>query len=185
MEKKPKKRIRPSYEIKVISRGLELEKIGARAFLEFINPFVKERAYLSVQKRVTLSQERQWLKKRAAEIDKGEQLGILLFVDGKLAGNCDVRKGALANQKHNVAFGLAVSRRWRGMGFGRMLLLRGIAEAKRRFKPHRMWIEHDSENKAAARLYKKVGFAQVARLKHYTSHFGKYTDNCIMEYKGK
>ena len=185
MGKKPKEHTRPSYEIKVISRGSELKKIGARAFMDFINPFVEEKAYLSIQKKVTLKQEKAWLAKKGEEIDKGEQVEVLLLVDGKVAGNCDARRGVLSNQKHNVTFGLAVSRQWRGYGFGEMLLRRGIAVAKKKFKPHRMWIEHDSENKVAARLYEKVGFVEVARLKHYTMHFGKYTDNCIMEYRGK
>ena len=153
--------------------------------MDFINPFVDEKAYLSIQKKVTLRQERTWLKKKAEEIDKGEQIGVLLFINGKLAGNCDARRGVLSNQKHNATFGLAVSRQWRGYGFGETLLRKGIEVAKKKFKPHRMWIEHDSENRIAARLYRKVGFAQVARLKHYATHFGKYTDNCIMEYRGK
>jgi RimJ/RimL family protein N-acetyltransferase len=178
-------RSRPQYEIRMVSRGFQLKKIGARAFADFINPFVKEKAYLSVQKKVTLPEERAWLKRTASEIDRRDLVRLLLFVDGMLAGTCDVRRGTIPNQRHNVSFGIAVLRKWRGLGFGEMLLLRGISEAKRRFKPHRMWIEHDSENKVAAQLYRKVGFVQVARLKHRTMHFGRYTDDCIMEYRGK
>jgi len=179
------KRKMPQYEIRVISKGPQLKKIGAKAFMDFINPFVGEKAYLSIQRKVTLRQEKEWLGKKAEEIDKGEQAEVLLFIDGKLAGNCDARKGELANQKHNVTFGLAVSRKWRGYGFGELLLRKGIAVAKKKFKPHRMWIEHNSENTVAARLYRKVGFVQAARLKHYSAHFGRYTDSCIMEYRGE
>jgi len=175
----------PKYEIRIISKGSELKKIGVRAFMGFINPFVEEKAYLSIQKKVTLGQERKWLAKKADEIDKGEQVEVLLFIDGRLAGNCDAKRGALSNQKHNAIFGLAVSREWRGFGFGEMLLRKGIEVARKKFKPHKMWIEHDAENKIAARLYRKVGFVQVARLKHYAMHFGRYTDNVIMEYRGK
>ena len=174
---------RAPYKLLVVSRGSQLKKIGAKAFMDFINAFVDERAYLSIQKKVTLKQEREWLAKKAEEIDKGEQMGILLLINGKLVGNCDARRGALPNQKHNVTFGLAISRKWRGFGFGELLLRKSIALAKKKFKPHKMWIEHDSENKVAARLYTKVGFVQVARLKHQTMHFGRYTDNCIMEYR--
>jgi L-amino acid N-acyltransferase YncA len=39
--------------------------------------------------------------------------------------------------------------------------------------------------KIGARLYEKVGFVEAARLRHQTMHFGRYTDNCIMEYRGK
>ncbi|MFA6327962.1 MAG: GNAT family protein [Candidatus Micrarchaeia archaeon] len=180
-----RKRKMPQYEIRTISHGFEMKKIGAQEFMDFINPFVDEKAHLAVQEKVTLWQEKAWLEKMADEIDRGEKIAILLFVNGKLAGNCEMRKGDVSNQRHNTKFGLAVSRQWRGHGFGEMLLRRGIAVAKKEFRPHKMWIEHDSENKIAARLYRKVGFAQVARLKHYAMHFGRYTDNCIMEYRGK
>jgi len=116
----------PKYKLLVVSQGSQLKKIGAKAFMDFINPFVDEKAYLSVQKKVTLRQEREWLAKKAEEIDKGEQLEVLLLVGGKIAGNCDARRGVLSNQKHNVTFGLAVSRQWRGFGFGELLLRKGI-----------------------------------------------------------
>jgi RimJ/RimL family protein N-acetyltransferase len=179
------KRAMPDYKMLVVSRGSELGKIGARAFMEFINPFVDEKALLSIQKRATVREEKAWLKKQADAIDKGDMIEVLLFINGKLAGNCDARRGELANQKHNVIFGLAVSKEWRGFGFGEMLLRKGIEVAKKRLKPHRLWIDHFGANNIAARLYRKVGFVQVARLKHYNRNFGKYDDKVIMEYRGK
>ena len=185
MGKKPKECTRPSYEIKVISRGSELKKIGARAFMEFINPFVDERAYIAVQKKVTLKEEKAYVEQTAKAMDEGGIIRVALFVEGKYSGACDIRKAAPPNMKHNVHFGIAVSRKWRGFGFGELLLRKGIEVARKKFRARKMWIEHDSENKVAARLYRKVGFARVARLKGYCSHYGKYTDNCLMEYRGK
>ena len=153
--------------------------------MEFINPFVDEKAYISIQKKVTLKKEKEYLEKSAKAIDEGEIIRIALFVEGKYAGACDLRKAAPPNMKHNVHFGIAVSRQWRGFGFGEMLLRKGIEVARKKFMARKMWIEHDSENQVAARLYRKVGFVQVARLKGYCSHYGKYTDNCLMECVGK
>ena len=174
----------PQYEIRIISHGSEVRKIGARAFMEFINPFVTEREYLSVQKKVTLKEQEKWMEKNSEALEEGELIRVALFVEKEYSGACDVRKAAPPNMKHNVHFGIAVSKQWRGYGFGEMLLRMGIEVARKRFGARKMWIEHDSENKVAARLYRKVGFAQVARLRGYCSHYGKYTDNCLMEYRG-
>jgi RimJ/RimL family protein N-acetyltransferase len=178
------KRAMPQYEIRTISRGSEVRKIGAKAQMDYINRFVDEKAYISVQKKVTLDEEKAFVEKNAKAMDEGDLIRLALFVEGKYAGGCDIRKAAPLNMKHNVHFGLSVAKEWRGFGFGEMLLRKGIEVARKKFKAHKMWIEHDSENMVAARLYRKVGFVRVARLRDYCSHYGKYTDNCLMEYRG-
>ena len=183
MEKNPKKRILPSYEIKVISRGSELKKIGAKALMGYINPFIERREYLTLEKKVTLAEEREWLEGQAKLLDKKQLAKVYLFVEGKIAGSADIRKSALPSEAHNVSFGLTISRKWRRLGFGTLLMLRAIAEAKKRFSPKNMWLDRYGKNKIAARLYKKIGFREVARLKQYHSHYGKYEDKVFMEYR--
>ena len=186
MGKTPKGRIMPSYEIKVISRGSELKKIGAKALMEFINPIVEERAYITLQKKVTLRYEKKWLKESAAPaLDNGSVLKLYLFINGKIAGNCDIRKAAVQGEEGNVSFGLAVSKEFRGFGFGELLLRKGIALARKKFKPHRMWVDFVDGNEVAPRLYRKIGFVEVARLKQYHSHYGRYEDKVFMQYSKK
>ena len=176
---------KPAHEILTISHGSDLRKIGADAFLEFINTFVDERAYLTIQEKATLSQERRWLEKTAREIDRGEKLALLLLVGGKIAGNCEVRRGETPDQMHNVTFGIAIRKEFRGVGFGELLLQCGIEAARKRFSPRNMWIDHYAKNRVAAQLYKKVGFVEVARLREYHLHYGAYDDKVLMEYRKK
>jgi len=180
-----RKRTHPPYKILIVSQGRELRKIGAKALMEFINPFIDERAYLSLQKKVTLEEERKFVEESARALDLGNAVKVFLFVDGKVAGNCDVRKSSVQGEEGNVSFGLAVSREFRGFGFGELLLRKGIAVARKKFKPHRMWIDHVGGNKIAAQLYRKVGFVEVARLKEYHLHYGKRHDKVMMEYVGR
>jgi len=175
----------PSYKLLVVSRGSQLKKIGAKALMDFINPFVEEHAHLAIQKKVTLKQEMKFVEDGARALDSGCEARVFLFVDGKVAGNCSVRQATLQSDKGNVSFGIAVSKEFRGFGFGELLLRKGIAVAKKRFKPHKMWIDHDAKNRVAARLYRKVGFVKVARLKEYHLHFGEYHDKVIMEYNDR
>ncbi len=170
-------------EIRVITKGKDLLKIGPKAFRDFIAPFVKEKSFLALQKVPTLQQERKWLHMQAKGLDEGEHLFILLFIDGVLAGNCDARKKEGQSMSSNVHFGLAVSKPFRGKGWGKKLLRRGIAEAKKHFKPHRMWLEHDEGNLPARHLYEEVGFVEVARLDEYSNHFGHWQDLVLMQYK--
>jgi RimJ/RimL family protein N-acetyltransferase len=177
----PKKDV---VELRVITKGEDMLSIGPKPFMEFINPFIEEKAFLSVNKKVTLEEERVWLKSSAKEIDSRQKINLVLFVNGKIAGNCEVRKGRMS-QCHNVTFGLAIIKEHRHKGFGRLLLTRAISVAKKQFKPHKMWIEHVGGNIPASRLYRQVGFVKVARLSEYVFHFGEWKDHVIMEYRGK
>ena len=169
----------------IVSSGAGLRKIGARALMDFINPFIEERAYLPLRKKVTLAEEKKFVKESARALDSGKLLNILLFADGKIAGKCDIRKATAQGEEHNVSFGLAVSRKFRGFGFGELLLRKGIALARKKFKPHRMWIDYVDGNRVAARLYRKAGFVKVARLREYHLHYGKWRDKIMMEYRGR
>lgn len=172
-------------EIRIITKGKDLLKIGPKAFLDFIVPFVKERAQLSVQKVPSLAKERQWLKARARELDNELAISVLLFADGRLAGHCVARRSELDGERHNAHFGLSISKPYRGMGWGEKLLRATMRETRLRFKPHKMWIEHVEGNLPARRLYQKVGFCEVGRLREYEYHYGRYKDKILMQYKPK
>jgi ribosomal protein S18 acetylase RimI-like enzyme len=175
----------PAHEILVASRGRELKKIGAKALRNYFNPIIGEKARVTLEKKVTLAEERKYVLEQAKLLDKKLLLKIFLFVQGSIAGICDVRKGTLPSEAHNVTFGIALSRKWRGFGFGELLLRRAISEAKVRFRPKKMWLDRYGGNEIAGSLYRKVGFAEIARLKDFHSHYGKYEDKVIMEYRGK
>lgn len=175
----------PPYKILIVSRGSQLKKIGARALMDYFNPIIGEKARVTLEKKVTLSEERKYVLEQAKLLDSKRLVKVFLFVQGSIAGISDIRKSALPSEGHNVSFGIAVSRKWRGFGLGELLLRRAIAEAKMRFSPKKMWLDRYSGNRIAARLYRKVGFAEVARLKGFHSHYGKCEDKVFMEYKGK
>lgn len=172
-------------EIRVITKGKDLLKIGPKEFRDFITPFVKEKSYLAVQKVPTLAQERKWLQNLAKRTDAHKSLFVFLFSDGKLVGNCNARTGEYAAEQRNASFGLAISKSYRGKGWGEKLLRTAIQEARKRFKPHRLWIEHTEGNTPARRLYQKVGFVEVGRLNAYHNHHGEWKDKILMQYKPK
>jgi len=171
-------------EYRVITKGSQLRKIGAKAYLDYISPFIKEKAFLIITKIPTLKEQKKWLGDNAGAIDSGEQINVLLFVDGKLCGNADANKGK-RSECHNVEIGISISKEQRGKGLGEKLLRKTIAVAKKRLKPHKIWLTHIAGNTHARNLYKKVGFVQVASLKEYLNHYGEWRDKIWMEYKPK
>lgn len=171
-------------EIRVITNGDELRALGAKAFMEYINPFIEEKALLLLEKEITLHEEEKWLDRMAKEIEEGNNLVVILVSDGKLAGLCEARRQELKG-KNNILFGISVSIELRGKGYGEAMLKKAIELAKKRMNPHRMWIDLISGNEPARKLYEKLGFVEVARLKEYIDHYGEWKDKVIMEYRGK
>ncbi|MFA5077590.1 MAG: GNAT family protein [Candidatus Micrarchaeia archaeon] len=169
-------------ELKLVRSGKELRKLGAKAFMDYINPIIREKAYILMDKPVTLKQEKEWLESTAKAMDAKSQMKIILFVDRKIAGVCDVMRGRY-KEMHNVHFGLSVAKKHRGKGYGEMLLRKGIQAAKKYFKPHRIWIEHLEGNETARKLYEKLGFIEVARLDEYENYFGRWIDKILMRYE--
>jgi len=172
----------PPYRLLVVSRGSGLKKIGAKALMEYFNPIIGKKAHVLLQKKVTLAEEEKHVLEQAKLLEKKQLVKIFLFVGGKVAGVSEIRRSALPSEAHNAVFSIAVSPKWQGRGFGELLLRRAISEAKERFSPKRMWLDRYSGNKIAGKLYEKVGFVEVARLKGYHCHYGKYEDKIFMEY---
>ena len=177
-----KKHALPHYEIRIVSRGSQLKRIGAKALLDYFNPIIGKKAHVLLQKKVTLAEERKYVLEQAKLLDRKLLVKIFLFAGGKVAGVSEIRRSALPSEAHNAVFSIAISPKWQGLGFGELLLRRAISEAKARFSPKKMWLDRYSGNKIAGRLYEKVGFAEVARLKGYHSHYGKFEDKIFMEY---
>lgn len=171
-------------EIKVITKGSELKKIGAKEFMRFINPIVGEMAYILLERKVTLKQEKEWLEAKAKDVDRKQDIVIALMDGNRLCGLCEVMRGR-RKERHNVHFGLSVSKEYRGKGYGEMLLKRGIGAAAKYFMPHKMWIEYIEGNVPARGLYEKLGFMEVGRLREYVNHYGQWRDMVIMEFQGK
>jgi len=171
------------YGIKVIRNGTELKKIRSAAFLEYITPLIKERSFIALDRIPTMAEEKKWVESSANEIDEGNRLMIILFHNKKIAGICEASRGKY-KERYNVSFALSIAKEHRGKGYGGLLLRKAIQLAKKKFRPHKLWIEYMEGNNIAKNLYEKIGFVEVCRLSERLYHFGRWKDLVIMEYKG-
>ncbi|HIH30959.1 TPA: GNAT family N-acetyltransferase [Candidatus Micrarchaeota archaeon] len=169
------------FRFEVITSGQRFLQIDSRMLRDFINSFIAENAFIMADKKFSLDQEKKFQMAKAKEIDSKSRLFVLCWKGKVLAGNAEARKGSF-KESHNASFGLVVGKGYRGMGIGEKLLSMAMAQARKRLKAKCLWIDYIEGNGPARKLYGKMGFREVARMKGYVRHGGRYIDRIIMKY---
>lgn len=170
-----------ALRFEIIRSGKRFLSIDTRMLREFINEFVDEGAFLIMDKKASLREEKEFQKTKAKEIDEKRTIFVLCWDGKKLIGNSSTTLGQY-KERHNATFGLVVRTGYRGKGIGETLLTMAMKEAKITLKAKYLWLDHVEGNTPARKLYEKLGFKEVARLKDYVNHKGKYIDKIIMKY---
>ncbi len=160
--------------------------LRVRAFLNYINSLVEERAFIGAMSKKSLAEEKKWMKQVLKSIKKDEMMAFVAMEKRKLAGIVWAKRSELERERDNWEISIGVIKEQRGKGVGKTLLLKIIEEVKRR-SPNKIFIDVFKQNKIAFALYKKVGFAEFARIeKCGKDNRGKYMlDKILMVYKGK
>jgi L-amino acid N-acyltransferase YncA len=142
--------------------------------LEFINSLVDEGADIIQEKRITREQKADWLGKRLASIEKGETIGVVAEVDGKVVANSEVarRRGF---RSHVGVLGIGVRREYRGIGIGKELM-KTLIEESRKAGLKVLVLDVFDSNKVAKSLYAKMGFKDAGRIPKGVFKKGKYID---------
>ena len=157
---------------KVVLREPQWEDLDD--LLDFINSLVEEGADIMRETPVTREEEADWLGKRLASIEKGEVIGIVAEVDGRVVGNSEVgrRKGS---QSHVGMLGIAVKRGYRGIGIGKELM-KTLIEESRKAGLKVLVLEVFASNTVAKSLYGKMGFKDAGKIPKGIFKKGKYID---------
>ena len=151
-----------------------------KSSLEMINSLVEEKAYITVQKKLNLKEERTYLKQILKEMKEGTRVDLVLDIDGKICGSARV---SLLNEKtkgHVSELGISLIKDIRGRGLGEKLLRKIIEKAQKELKIKIVTLYAYSKNKVAINLYKKVGFKKLGTIKKGINHYGKLLDNDMM-----
>jgi len=154
-------------------------KEDARQFQLFINTFYHEGAYLLRDKPATLQEEKQWLKHTAEEIRSGRQLFLKAMVDNYLIGCCNAQRGMFREQG-NVMLGIAVEKRWRQRGIGRLLLQEIILLVEQKWQPQNIYLTTVVTNRPAQALFSSIGFKLISRLPYWFCYNGMYYDEFML-----
>ena len=142
--------------------------------LDFINSLVEEGADILRETQVTREEEADWLGKRLASIEKGEIIGVVAEVDGKVVANSEVMKRGGPMSLLGV-LGIAVKKDYRGTGIGKELM-RTLIEESRKAGLKVLLLEVFGSNMVAKSLYAKMGFKDAGRIPKGVFKKGKYVD---------
>lgn len=152
-----------------------------KKFQDFINSLIKENAQIALNKRLSLKEEKEFLKNTLRQIKKHSGVFIVAEYNGIVVGTAGITlKGN--RQNHIGEYGITIRKDYRGIGLGDYLTMRIIKLAKKQLKPAPKFIKLSvfSTNKPAINLYKKCGFKKAAEIPNQMEYKGKLVGETIM-----
>jgi ribosomal protein S18 acetylase RimI-like enzyme len=149
-----------------------------KACLEFINELIDEGAPIALDRKITLREERMWLKRQIWEIREKRLIMLIAERNGEIVAICEARRKT-GRIRHVADFGISVRKKCRGMGVGEAIAGEVLMRAKRAgIKIVRLCVFE--RNKPAINLYRKLGFVEEAVLKGEVREGMKFKNAILM-----
>lgn len=152
----------------------------ADALVSMVNSLVKEKAYISLQKKITRKEETKYLKDLLKDIKANKKISYVLDINGQVMGTSGIIKNDTLIMGHIGDIGILLRKEVRGMGLGEKLFRKVIDDGLKKFKFKIVRLYVFADNKPAIGLYKKLGFETVGTIKKGGMYFGKLKDLSIM-----
>lgn len=153
----------------------------AKQLVEYLKITAAETDYLlkyPEEVKLSVEQEKEFLESFA---ESQRNLMIIAEVDGEVAGNCSFSEvGGKRKIRHRCSIGIAIYKKFWGLGIGRKLMLLLLEKAKE-CGYEQAELEVVSRNGRAISLYEKIGFIRVGEMPNAMKHKdGSYDSNIIM-----
>lgn len=127
---------------------------------------------------VTVESENAWIEEKR---NSANTLVIGCYVDGKIAGNCDVMFRGGKKAGHRCTIGIAILKEYWNKGIGTILIGELIKSAKE-YGSEIMELEFIEGNERARRLYEKCGFKVIGeRPNAFKVKDGTYRKEYLMQ----
>jgi len=156
-----------------------------KQLLNYINEAIAEPGInINLNKKVTLKEERIWLKGVLKNIKKRQTVKLIIEHNGKICGNLSIeRKPMNTRESHRAVFGIIISKAMRNKGLAQKTIPILIKLAKKRMKGLEI-IELDAFkcNNRAIHVYEKMGFKKITELPDHIKKSGKYIPAVVMYY---
>lgn len=107
--------------------------------------------------------------------------GIILVArtEGQVVGWCDIHRGSAPRFDHTGSLGMGVSKDFRGKGIGEALMRKALQLAREK-KMEIVTLSVFSSNRAAIKMYEKIGFEIDGVRKDFSKLEGRYEDITLM-----
>lgn len=148
----------------------------AESITEYVNLIGAEGRFV-LRERATWSIDEE--RRTLAAADGRQSAFFVAEVSGRLSGLITLARGRWAKDAHVAEFGMSCLPECRGVGLGTALLVRGLQWA-RSVGVRKLTLEVFATNDRAIGLYRKMGFAEEARLKGQYLIDGEPVDEILM-----
>ena len=103
-----------------------------------------------------------------------------VFEDDRVVGHLDLTGGALYSQLHRARLGIGVERPYRGKGLGALLLDTALHWARLSEELDFIDLSVFAHNERALRLYTRLGFVEIGRIRDAYRLNGESIDDVLM-----
>ena len=147
-------------------------------FVDLINSLVDEGAEIGRSEKVAREDEADWLGKKLASIEKGEEFLLVAEAEGRVIGISGLTKKK-GWWSHVGEVGVMIKKAYRNAGIGTEMLETVLAQAKD-MDLKILSLRLFSTNKIACHVYEKLGFRETGRIPKGLFKDGEYIDEVTM-----
>lgn len=162
---------------KVIIREPKLS--DAKSLVSLVNSLIKEKAFISLQRKVDEKQEKEYLKSILLKIKNKSAVYFYLDYNGEVVGSCGITSAGTSFD-HIGDIGIIVHPKAQKLGLGKKLFERVLKEGTKKLKLKIVRLDVFSKNVRAIKFYKKFEFKKIGTIKGGADYFGKFIDDDIM-----
>jgi ribosomal protein S18 acetylase RimI-like enzyme len=150
---------------------------------DYINSLVDEDAPIQVNERLSLKAERSWLKDSLIKIRKNKAHLLVAELDKKIVSVVNLTKGT-GRSSHVADYGVSVLKEYRRLGIATAVTKYILTIGKRDKTIKVIMLRVYEKNTGAIKMYKKLGFKKVAKLKKRVKYKGRLVNEFIMDFEG-
>jgi RimJ/RimL family protein N-acetyltransferase len=152
--------------------------------LLFANALVDEREIdpdlgIILDKHPEPEKEAEWLGRKLAAIESGQEISVVAEADGVLVGNSEVTRGTSSDEFLHGKLGISVKREFRDSGIG-FEMMKTLIDESRNAGLKTIELEVFANNPRATHVYEKGGFKQVGRIPKKIYRQGRFIDIVVM-----
>lgn len=153
----------------------------AKEYQDFVNSLVEEDAKVLINKKMTLREEIEFIKKAVKSVKDKKKVYVIVRDGNNIVANTSIELESY-KRNHIGKFGIAIRDGYRGMGLGKYIMTEVMKRAKAELKPTPkiFQLEVLENNKPAKALYKKMGFKIVGKLPKQIQYKGKLIGEYVL-----